>query len=296
MNQNSMDKCFKIVTWLILTILSFLILFRFIGDSWKFAIVILCLGLVSYVFELIIEKTFEGEMGFIGDILKLETDLNPKLFNITRSLSIILITQAIGQFINIDLLDVFLQGFSKSSAYELLLKATLIIIGVPFFLNLSYFILQENLGKSDRKFVNKKYNLTVTTSRTWNKDKTREENEILVLKNSIENTFLSICYHEKLEFEDNASIQDYSEFVFDCLKENKDINLTKRNIVDSGDVKKICYEILYIYKKRKYKSILLFFYDNSNFYMLEIGCIEKKFEHNKENFLEIVNSIELDCN
>lgn len=293
MNLNSMDKYFKIVAWFIATILSFLNLFRFIGDSWKFAIVILCLVLVSYMLELMIEKTFEREMGFIGDILKLETDLNPKLFNFTKSLSIILITQAVGQIVDFNFLDVFLQGFSKSSAYELLFKATLIIMGVPFLIKLSYFVLQESIGKSDRKFVNKKYNLTVTTSRLWNKDKTKEENEILVLKNSIENTFLSIYYHEKLEFEDNLSIQGYSKCVFDHLKE--DINLIKRNIVDIGGVEEICYEILYIYKKRKYKSILLFLHDNSNFYISEIWCIEKNFEHNKVSFLEIINSIELDC-
>lgn len=144
---------------------------------------------------------------------------------------------------------------------------------------------KQTIASADGKFE-------ITVPGNWKEDKSLNEEANLQVSNRAQEKYLIVIEESKQDFDKSFTLKDYSSLVKDNMVKNGQDMTTggDKEITVNGD-KAEYFEVTGTVEKIKAKYIVIIAQDKDNIYQIISWTLSSKFDKNKDEMMEVAQSL-----
>ncbi|MCD4713919.1 MAG: hypothetical protein K8R73_11595 [Clostridiales bacterium] len=277
-----MKKIFNTIIFILACMMSFSMLLKFIDYQIVPVVIIVTLGIASFLLDSFLEKELESSFGFMNLLSDRAHKSIRKLWGVSKAIMFILIYEIVG----VDLIGLMI----KTDGYEekkLLFNAALFAVtltGISIFISI---FIRENFGEKFKLHRSLIHRFSIKVPSIWAESKIDKDNSrVFAYGDRINDSACYIFKDKKSSYDKDSSILDFGSLQLEVFKAIEDIN-----VVDTSEVC-VGYRIYYSHEvlinKKKYKAFQYFTDNKENYY--EVRIIVQSSYYNEQEVKEMITS------
>lgn len=259
-------KILKLLLLIIATATSLFLLLNYIKFDTSIILLVVAIGVISFIFDTFVEKDFERSMKFFSMIVGEAHKPIKKLWSAVKSIILILIYQ----FVGVDIFGLFSEIGIEAKGVSVFNAA--VFTGGLYLIVAAFSGGIRNIFEGEYKVIrDKKNNYTIHMPRNWEKI-SHQENLIkqFMYGNQRLNIFCAVHIYEREEMEEALSLLEFEEYLLKDIEVSNNTTLKNTKDISFNNIKLI--ENDTVIERFKYKVYVAIFEQESRFVEVRIIC------------------------